>query len=175
MYQVTCECTKTHSVTLADAGASLPCGCGRRVEVPALHRLRLLAGESVFSPDVRIRALLHENRLPGTDKCACCGQRTDTLAQVWIQYEWEMRKHTNRWHNVAGCLTLAFLGFGWFKSSSETTVQGSDQTVVVPVCVCNGCRHKLEDKSWLREALCKTPDYADLLDRYPEARITLGG
>jgi hypothetical protein len=125
MYQVACECKKTHSVSLADAGASLPCDCSRKVEVPALHKLRILASESV-----------------------------------------------SRWDNALGCLMLAIVHFGRF-TRGRTIVHGRDQFVVVPIRVCNECRHKLKDKNWLREALCKTPEYADLLDRYPEAGIAL--
>jgi hypothetical protein len=88
MYQLACECTKTLAVTLADAGATLPCNCGPKVDIPPLHQLRILAGENVLSPVVKIRTLLLDNQLPGTQECVRCGNKTDNTVKVEIKFEW---------------------------------------------------------------------------------------
>lgn len=39
-YPLTCECGKVSRVGAGDAGAELPCGCGRVLQVPELHVMR---------------------------------------------------------------------------------------------------------------------------------------
>jgi hypothetical protein len=43
-YLIQCECGKRLAVMAGSAGASLPCGCGRSVRVPALSELRAQQG-----------------------------------------------------------------------------------------------------------------------------------
>src|SRR4051812_30366828 len=86
-YDVRCECGKALSVSGADAGASLPCFCGRMVEVPPLHRLRTLAGESAMPILIQIRGMVANRRLPGTRNCACCHRPTNDLMQIGIACE----------------------------------------------------------------------------------------
>ena len=85
-YQVTCACGKSHAVTLADAGTSLPCGCGRTVEVPPLHKLREHAGETALADDGAARNEASERspagssslEPPRTRKWAACRERSAT-------------------------------------------------------------------------------------------------
>ncbi|MDB5313091.1 MAG: hypothetical protein JWO38_7293 [Gemmataceae bacterium] len=182
-YQVTCECGKSHAVTPADAGATLACGCGRTVEVPPLHQLRQAAGQEVLSPVIKLRALLLDRRLPGTRRCALCDCETDGLAQVTIQCEWAIITggKVTKGEAATGCL-LFFLG-GWLasviylfaRSQREPKQHGDDVAITVPVRICEACRADLATEAGLRQALRQTLEYAELLDQYPKAHITLRG
>ena len=41
-YLITCECGNQHSITPHQAGAQLPCDCGKFIDAPPLSKLRLL-------------------------------------------------------------------------------------------------------------------------------------
>jgi len=174
-YEVRCECGKAHAVTAADAGASLGCACGRTVEVPPLHQLRADAGQDVLSPVVRVQALLLDGRLPGTRACACCRCDTGGLVQARVQCQWAIVSSggPSRADMIGGCLLSAWLGLllHFFRRSAPPKEHGQDIVVILPLPVCEACRPTLDDPAELRGALRAIPEYAALLDHYPDARI----
>ena len=175
-YEVRCACGKPLAVTGADAGATLRCVCGRAVEVPALHELRTAAGEEVLSPAVRIHALLLDKKLPGTRECACCHRETNDLVQAVIECERVITKSgTTKGEWVGGCFLFGII-WAWVLFQSRPPIQhGQDVVLTVPLPVCERCRFELATPAELRKALRHIPEYAALLDRYPNARITLVG
>lgn len=176
MYQVQCECGKAHAVGAADAGASLRCPCGRTVEVPPLHQLRTAAGELGVSPVVQLQGMLIKNELPGTRMCACCGRETEHLVRVSVSCERIITKEqSTKGAALLGCLAfgaLAGIAASVLSRAGNPPVQhGTEVSFVLPVRVCEACDSTLTNSASLREALSKTPAYAALLDRYPEALI----
>lgn len=184
-YHVTCGCGRSVPVAAADAGADVPCGCGRVVEVPPLHLLRTSTGEAGVSPVVSIRALLLAGRLPGTRRCAVCDRETDGLAHAAAQCEWAVLAggRPTKAEIAGGCLLsslscgLGALLFAYLlgRGAREAKQYGEDVTLTVPVRACDDCRPGLADPAALRAALRETPEYAALLDRYPNARIRFLG
>ncbi len=185
-YKVHCECGKPHEVTGADAGASLRCDCGRTIEVPPLHQLRTAAGEEVLSPAVRIETLLLEGKLPGTRECVSCFRDTGGLVRIAVECERGTMKDDNSSRDgvAAGCLFGLLVGglpglYGANRMMQGgpgiTTKQvGQDVEFTVPLPVCEVCQHELNDAA-LRVALRHIPEYAALLDQYPDARVTRAG
>lgn len=178
-YEVRCACGKAHAVTGADAGAPLPCACGKRVDVPPLHLLRAAAGEEVLSPAVRVQTLLLEKRLPGTRACAFCRQDTDGVVRAQIQCQWALvsADGPSRAAVAGGCL-LSF-GLGLFlhmlRDTAPPKEHGQDVVLVAPLPVCEACQPLLTEPGGLRAALRHIPEYAALLDHYPGARVTRVG
>lgn len=182
-HEVRCECGKRRGVTAADAGASLPCGCGRTVEVPPLHQLRTAAGEEVLSPAVRIQTLLLEKKLPGTRECAVCFRETDDLVHVSV--ECEVGRVVGRAPNqdsfASGCLVVfgglpGLLLAGRLRRDSGPLRQvGQDVGFTVPLPACEVCQPNLDGPAALRVALRHVPEYAALLKQYPHARVTRAG
>lgn len=179
-YEVRCECGKAHPVTAGDAGASIRCECGRTVEVPELHELRAAAGEEAVSPVVQLQTLLLAGQLPGTRSCARCGAETDGLVRVSIQCERAIVKSAVGQHErLAGCLLFGLLGYLFadlmFFRQRHVIEQGQDVEITAPVRVCQTCASELTTSETIRQSLRKTPEYAALLDKYPNARITRRG
>jgi hypothetical protein len=178
-YEARCGCGKAHAVTAADAGASLRCACGGTVEVPPLHQLRAAAGQQVLSPVVRVQTLLLEGRLPGTRSCAVCHRDTSGLVHARVQCQWAVVSAggPSRAEVAGGCL-LSF-GLGLFlhmlRRNAPSKEHGQDVVVVVPLPVCETCRPGLDGPAALRQALHHVPEYAELLDQYPNARVTRAG
>lgn len=175
-YEVRCECGKAHPVSATDAGASLPCGCGRTVEVPPLHELCAAAGQTPLSADAQLPLMLLRGDLPGTDTCVCCGRTTTGLVVVDIVCERAEVKRVGRGGPI-GCFILGLL-LGWIvliRESRDEKVVGRDVAYSVPLRVCEQCDDDLRSAGNLRGALRQTPIYAALLDKYPNARITRRG
>src|SRR5262245_58305082 len=86
-YEVRCECGKSHAVSAADAGASLRCACGRTVEVPPLHRLRTVEGETAIPLLVQVRGMIANGQLPGARVCVRCQRPTNDMARVGLGCE----------------------------------------------------------------------------------------
>src|SRR5262249_37963729 len=65
--------------------------------------------------------------------------------------------------------------FGWisFRKITRETVDGRDLRLRLPLRVCASCRDQLRDTLVLKETLQDVPIYADLLDRFPDADVSL--
>jgi len=169
-YEVRCECGKTHAVGAADAGASLCCGCGRTVEVPALHELRLAAGQFAFSPEVTLANLLARGELPDTLECIGCGEQTGGIVFATVACEQAAQKKT---YFPAGCFSPILWVFGviiFLREPRDENWYGRDVWFRVPVRYCPGCTETLTDAK-LRVALRQHPVCAGVLDKYPQARV----
>jgi hypothetical protein len=171
-YEVRCECGKAHAVSGADAGATIRCACGRLVEVPPLHRLRSVAGQRVLSPMVRIQTLLLAGKLPGTNVCVSCRAATQQVVDVLIECESATFKEgTPSTTDAAVGLALGVLD--GLQESTPARDLGPGERVIVPLPVCDLCGRFPADASVLRRALRQIPEYAALLDQYPNARIVV--
>lgn len=173
-YDVRCECGKTHLVAGADAGASLPCSCGRTVEVPPLHCLRAQAGDSAMPILIQIRGMVANRALPGTQDCACCHRKTNGLMQIGIACE--PTPGDDRGGGRAFSCLLGWLVGPIGILAGAATVQmikkeSPDLSVVVPLPICDSCRPMHGDNATLRLSLRQIPPYAALLNRYPNALI----
>jgi hypothetical protein len=178
-YEVRCECGKSHAVSAADAGTSLRCACGRTLDVPALHQLRIAAGQQALAPAVQVRSLLLRDELPGTRECACCHRETDHLARVSVVCERVITKtRASPTATLLGCFFFGWIGalLAWLVSRTEPVAQyGEDISFVLPLRVCSVCDHELTTPAALRGALVATPAYAALLERYPNATVSRVG
>lgn len=180
-YSVPCECGKRVPAGAGDAGATLRCTCGRAVEVPSLHQLRLSAGEEALTPVLRIRAMLAAGLLPGKTACVVCGAAQARSERVHVECERvRVVDGPSKGEIVTGCIGFVF--FGWLLAlaavgslQKHRREYGDDVSVQVPLPVCDGCRGSLGTATGLRAAVRAQPDYADLLDRYPNARVVLLG
>lgn len=166
LYPVVCDCGRTHQVPGTSAGSDLPCGCGRTVDIPSLHKLRSAAGESSTSPELMIEYLLLENRLPDETECVCCGAPTSDAAKFDVVCE-RIEVTGGRWKiNVAALLV------GWIYASREPGVQhGRNIAFRLPLRICRGCGKGL-GRAGLRDAVRRVPVYAQLLDKYPWAKLS---
>jgi hypothetical protein len=173
-YQVRCECGESKGVSASDAGSSVACGCGRTIDIPSLHKLRMAAGETGLSPAVQIQSLLLQGRLPGTRECARCGRETDETCRVsvWCEQAQMEPGGPARAEAAAGC------ALGWFVPSflvrgrhAEPVQRGEDVAFALPLPVCEACDTQLTAPADVKQALRTVPDYAALLDRYPDAQV----
>lgn len=175
-FRVDCPCGKRTTVTEGDAGAMLQCSCGRAFQVPALHQLRSQTGLTphALSPEVVIERLLLAGRLPPTRACAGCGEQTDEALKVVVECE-------RSWVRQTGGVSWAALFLGllpfilvhiFYRERPETKEFGKDKIYSLPLPVCLGCRPPLCDGMSIKHALRKVPDYARLLDKFPDAKVT---
>jgi hypothetical protein len=176
-YEVRCECGKAHAVSGADAGATLNCACGQRVEVPPFHQLRSQAGQSAVPILAQVRGLIATGLLPGPRVCVCCRRPAKGVMQVGIGCETTPGSDRSG-GDAAGCL------LGWLTGGPAGLLLGAgtarmvkkaspDVSIVVPLPVCDACRPSHNDPATLRLSLRQFPEYAALLDQYPNARIVL--
>lgn len=153
--------------------------CGRSVEVPPLHELRIAAGQDVLSPVIRVQSLLLRGELPGTRNCAVCHRETDGRREVSVECERAVVKAggPSRADVAAGCLLSFGLGalLQLMRRTAAAKELGSDVAVVVPLPVCDACLPVVDGPGRLRQALRQIPEYAALLDRYPDAVIVRRG
>jgi hypothetical protein len=165
-------------VTAADAGASVRCACGAAVEVPPLHVLRSATGTDSRPPLVRLQAASLAGRLPGTTVCACCRNRPGAIVRVAVECERTPSEGTPSAADRAGCLLGLLLGgfVGPVLTGVQAAVnrEGDVTAVTVPLPVCPACRPGL-DETALSFALRRIPEYADVLDHYPRARLAVAG
>lgn len=174
-YQVTCGCGKSVSVRSSDAGTTRRCECGRDVEVPSLHHLRLSAGEEALSPALRLQTKLGAGLLPGVCGCALCGCEPAPSVLVYLECEREqVGGRGEKADLLAGCLLFGALWLVLAANRREPRVRhGTDVFFYVPLPLCEACRADVSDPAVLVRALRTIPDYADLLDRHPETRVLL--
>ncbi len=167
-YSVTCGCGRIIPVGPGSAGMRLECPCRRTVEVPSLHELRLAAGEVAVSADVVIETLLREGRLPEERDCVGCDLPTEDVSYAHVECaRAEVRKPG--W--TLNPLWL-LVGYLVFKREGEVQVRGRDVAYRLPVRVCEGCARGLNN-SGIRRLLEQVPLYAQLLAKYPRARVSL--
>jgi hypothetical protein len=160
------------------AGTTVPCYCGRPVQVPSLRELRRLAGvaEPPPSPELMVEALLLAGELPEERVCVLCGTATEGVVGCRTECE-KARVESGKpplWAVVAGFLTFGLLGAVLVRASTGPEVEwGKDRVFDLPLRVCDGCRPRLTTPKELKDALRRVPLYGQLLGKYPRAKVSL--
>jgi hypothetical protein len=126
-----------------------------------------------LSPDLVIERLLAAGRLPPSKACACCGAETDEVLRVVVECERAWVRRTGGFSWAVLLLSALFLPVRiWLWEKCEEREFGKDKIYPLPLPVCLGCRSALCDTRSIKLALRKVPDYARLLDKFPNAKVT---
>ena len=177
-YELECECGNRITVRETAAGVKELCSCGRTVLVPSLHELRHRAGlpQPGLTPEKVVETLLLAGKLPEDHHCVLCGVVTDGVICCTTECERAyIQSGRPRWW----VYLLSILTFGWpgaavvYATSREDREWGKDRILPLPLRVCGDCRSHLTGRPALKAALSRVPVYQRLLDKYPDARITL--
>ena len=179
-FVVDCACGRKIPVNVSAAGCAVPCHCGRTVPVPPLSELRVASGGRAFESGVldRVRRLIQEEAVALSPCCVISGRPTTNL--VWVQVECERRwiRDPTRTHIVT--LTALFLVSPLlliWKLISPTDLQpqefGRDTAVELPLSIDPDFEHRLGKLSQrkLKKLIRTVPEYSELLNEYPHARL----
>lgn len=178
-YELDCECGNKILVRETAAGAKEQCQCGRILVVPSLHELRHRAGLPIpeLPPETVVETLLLAGQLPQEDNCIFCGTATDGFICCTTECEraYIQSGRPGWWVYLLSFLTLGWMGAAvvYACSSKEDREWGKDRVFTLPLRVCVNCRHYLIGPSALKDALERVPLYRRLLEKYPDARVTL--
>ncbi len=183
-YPIHCECGAMLEVTSAQAGGDLPCHCGRRVRIPALSELRQMAGLAPHETSAvdTINRMIRQGDLPWGDVCAVSGMPTADCVTLHVQCEskWVQGAGEGRPRTFLRAILFVFgyilIKIGPSPSNPETNEVGRERSVVVPLLVREEHQaplRKSQSQSKLRELLRSVPIYAELLDEFPEAQISV--
>jgi len=183
-YGVKCECGRQQPVTASQAGLRLACSCGREVSVPSLRSLRVAAGQPVTeTPELVIKAMLRDGRVPEGDECAECSIRTDDIFEIQAECEKKELRGSGQGgtlHTLLAIPAWLFLGpvFAIFYLShvlrrpDEPREIGHDLSFDLPIRLCTRCAGRLRGRS-LKRAMKRVPVYERLLQKYPRAQVSL--
>jgi hypothetical protein len=183
-YSVSCPCGKVIEVNESAAGTEVACSCGKRVPVPSLRELRYQHGaEQAPNPVLQIEYLLAAKKLPAESCCVSCGTETSGVLVVHAHCESIWRKggqSTDQMLALTAWLGPLWALLVWASRSQDAEREfGSDVRLGLPLRVCPQCREQVQ-KMWrwsrlarLRELLVKVPEYRQLLERYPKARLSV--
>jgi hypothetical protein len=177
-YELDCECGNKLSVRETAAGAQELCSCGRTLIVPSLHELRSRAGLPApgLSPEKVVETLLLAGKLPEEDHCVLCG--VATTASICCTTECERASvvsgRPSWWVYLLGFLTFGWLGVAVARATAgDDREWGRDRIFPLPLRVCANCRDQLTRAADLKAALSRVPVYRRLLEKYPNARVSL--
>jgi hypothetical protein len=173
-FRVDCACGLPIKVTEAAADGSVRCLCGRDVPVPPLTELRERAGLPPYNiaPEVLVEHLLAAGELPPDDRCVECGTPTDGVVPVRVECERTFVRQSGgfSWKELLLFWLLPISIF--FLQRREVREYGRDKIYRLPLPVCGGCRGRLSGRT-VRERLSAVPVYEQLLDKFPDAKVTL--
>lgn len=175
-FRVDCSCGNYVLVSEGAAGSTRDCSCGRIVPIPSLKELRLQAGLPPYelSPGMVIEYLLAQRTLPPNKECVQCRIETNEIVQVEIECEktWVHGRGILFW--IALVLLAPFNAFGvWVLERGNEEVYGENKRYTVPIAICAKCRKSLCNRTRVNQALQSIPEYGRLLDKYPDATVTL--
>jgi len=177
-YPVPCDCGTVREVLAGDAGSSFACDCGKTVDVPSLVKLKASVGQSTVSADFELDQMIGSNALPVEDTCGVCGLRTMNKAFVEVMCDREEEKKGIEKQAALG----GFFGWaiGWFlaylrKRGQPGKAIGQNLRCHLPIRVCEGCAAGRWTVKLTRTVLDRTPLYARLLDKYPDAEVGTPG
>jgi hypothetical protein len=178
-FRIDCQCGKQIVVREGSAGATIVCACGRAVSVPSLSQLRIQAGLPPFDPGpvMLIQHLLSTGQLPGIKTCVACGHETDHVVEVRTECEKSYRtKSDNRSWGMTFLWLFVFWPAIFFTSRRPQIIEsGRDTVFSLPLPACEDCRQKLRGRKAVKQALQKIPLYCQLLQKFPNATLTLAG
>jgi hypothetical protein len=176
-YRVTCGCGKAVAVSAGAAGSRVTCDCGRSVDVPSLRELRRLSGEAdTVNPVLVIEKMLAAGELPLAQDCAICGRADAAVVKVVAECERRWLRRPGRWDWLVVAifsLPLAILAHIWQRSRSEVQEFGRDVILTLPLRLCTSCREDVRSRTDIAALLAEVPIYAQLLNRYPDAKLSL--
>ena len=180
-FHLRCQCSQVLTVTEGSAGAEVACGCGRTVSVPPLRELRSQVGMPAYEPvpELLIETMLAQGQLPPERRCVECGKDTAEVVCVTTTCEraWSEADSGNSWVNVlASWLFIGILGayvLRAFQDSSAARTFGRDKVYPLPLPICEHCRHVLRGSERIKDRLRRIPEYARLLDKFPQAEVAV--
>src|SRR5262245_53757367 len=134
-----CECGDRTLVTMAEAGVRLTCSCGRILQVPNLHELRMRAGLPPFPVPTatHVEGLVKAGDLPVGTTCARCSEPAVAVlhAMAACEFLWTT---TEEW-SISGIVV----------SDREVSQHGHDLVVPVPLRLCPDCQRAIFHPSWI--------------------------
>jgi hypothetical protein len=175
-FRLTCLCGQGVTVTEAAAETDIGCSCGRAISVPSLKEMRLQAGLPAYdiSPETIIEHLLPLGQLPGSKACVGCGAETDHSIQVLTECERSWSSHSGGFSWMTLLLSALFFPFRvWLWQEAEEREYGRDKVYSLPLPVCTGCKATLRGRKAILQGLHKIPEYARLLDKFPDASVVI--
>lgn len=175
-YAVDCACGEKLPVEAVDAGGTIICRCGATVAVPALSKLRQLAGQSSYPVSVadKLLAMNQAGELPVELVCARCGIGTRDVLPCVLVCETAYINRPGWIAALALWFISPFAAVSQTNASEQAEVHGRDLTVPTPLRLCVDCVSQVESKKKLILALLqKTPIYRELQQLYPHAELVL--
>jgi hypothetical protein len=179
--ELACECGWHVVARSGDAGDSIPCRCGRTVNVPNLGRLRMMAGQDAYvtNPAEAIAKLQRTGGSPAGNNCLLCGSHSPTLYRCDANCESSHVKGATE-KNFSMILSwLAFVSMAFFaglaflRQSKETQleVRGHDVAVTFDIPLCDACLATAGSPERIKNAkrlMGLVPPYRELLTHYPD-------
>jgi hypothetical protein len=175
-FRIPCPCGNQVTVTEAAADGTARCPCGRELSVPSWRELRLQAGLPPYSisPEKMIEHLLLAGQLPGTRACSKCGTPTDSTIPVSADCE-------RRWTQQPGCFSTVVVFvlapiwlfiLWWWREKDQARSYGEDKVFKLPLPICALCDPKVRGQKVLKQCMSAIPVYRELLEKFPEAKVT---
>jgi hypothetical protein len=140
--------------------------------------LRRQAGlpEPGLPPEKVVETLLLAGKLPEEAHCIGCGNATEEVLECTAECERAYVESSQPawWAYLLGFLTFGWLGVGVVSASKgEGREWGKDRIFPLPLRVCAACRPQMSSPEELKAALRRVLVYRRLLEKYPDARVTL--
>lgn len=187
-FSLSCECGKSVTVNIADAGGEKFCECGRRLAVPSLSELRRSIGQDPFESNVldTVRRQLREcdNQIGAV----CLHSGRSTSDRLWIALVCEQRrigknKSDRDWRPVRFLATLFAIVMlplagivylfsrMWAENSpSDSQELGHDRIINLPLPIDSDFHDEISEKQLLRYAK-RIPLYAKIFEEFPGAVV----
>jgi hypothetical protein len=179
-FPIQCPCGLTLTVSEAAAGRDARCACGRDVPVPPWTELRERAGLPRYhvSPEIMVEHILSTGELPFDEKCIRCEEETDRIVRVLTTCEkaWTKGEGTPLWAPILlGLVSWPLALWSLTRSArGEETTHGRNKIYSLPLRVCPPCLKTLRSQKDIKLCLRAVPLYDELLDKFPDATVTLG-
>ena len=180
-YFFKCECGRKIEVETTQSGLMIRCACSRDVRVPRMSALREAAGETPYAQTMldQIEGMIQEGKLPqenARNMCPVSDRGTDAVAFVNIQCERNITPMDTSGLKVAALLFLGHTITSLLTLARDRVNEGEQRYrgITVPVRISSTAEKKFARlrSSQLKEILCETPIYAQLLAEYPDAMLT---
>jgi hypothetical protein len=151
-YPIRCECGHEMLVNEGSAGASIPCACGRIVEIPSLGALRTSIGLSTVDVplEIDVWSKVESGELP-PPRCIGCGGAGEQISYVAECEQIDQRTSHDKWPLLQGLifamgllansLVIAYRING--RDETVTTTYGREVVIPVPVRCCAACQNAL--------------------------------
>ena len=179
-FSFACRCGRAITVSPSQAGSTVRCGCGEKVGVPSLSRLRELSGKEAYESGIgdAIQRMIQTGEVPEGDICAVSGKTTGDTIDLEILVPRAFREGTSRRQNALLIFLLGFLALPLLvvRGRGGTMIDEEGAlTLRVPLRVAAPYHSKVRGMSQrrLRRLLCSVPVYATLLKENPLSRVSV--